>query len=115
MSKINIEDLTIGQVRDLKHMCGGQSKQVALPFKPGDAIFIRTVTMCQVGRVVAIGRDFITLEDGGWVADTARFSTMLETGELNEFERAPGPWFLVGRGAICDVWPWNHPLPKTTK
>lgn len=91
-----------------------RAKATPLPFGVGDAILIRTVTMIQVGRVVAIGRDFITLEDGGWVADTGRFSTMLETGSINEFERAPS-WFVVGRGAIVDVFPWAHELPRATK
>jgi hypothetical protein len=85
-----------------------------LPFRVGDAILIRTVTMIDLGRVIAICRDFIVLEDGGWVADTARFSTMLATGAINEFERVEG-WFMVGRGAICDLFPWKHALPKVTK
>ena len=85
-----------------------------LPFKAGDAILIRTVTMIHVGRVKAIGRDFFVLEDGGWVADTGRFSEMFEKGTMSEFERAPS-WFLVGRGAVVDAFPWAHPLPKATK
>ena len=87
----------------------------SLPFTVGDAIVIRTVTMIDVGRVKAIGPDFIVLEDGGWIADTGRFSAMLAAGSLNEFERADVPWFLVGRGAICDAFPWKHALPQATK
>jgi hypothetical protein len=85
-----------------------------LPFAVGDAILIRTVTMIQVGRVKAIGRDFFVLEDGGWLADTGRFSEMLEHGTFEEFERAPS-WVLVGRGAVVDAFPWAHPLPKATR
>ena len=86
-----------------------------LPFKVGDAILIRTVTMIDLGRVKAILPDFIVLEDGGWVADTGRFSQMIATGSLNEFELVDAPWFLVGRGAIVDACPWQHDLPKATK
>jgi hypothetical protein len=117
---IDIEKLTVKELREISKLSGccaqpeTKPERVPLPFNVGDAILIRTVTMIDLGRVVAIGRDFITLEDGGWVADTARFSTMLETGALNEFERVPS-WFLVGRGAICDVYPWPHALPKVTK
>jgi|HubBroStandDraft_5_1064220.scaffolds.fasta_scaffold549206_2 hypothetical protein len=116
MTTIDISELTVRQVREIKAMCGAAERKPAevLPFKVGDAILVRTVTMIDVGRVRAIGRDFIVLEDGGWVADTARFSEMLATGKMNEFERAPS-WFLVGRGAICDAFPWDHPLPKVTK
>jgi len=86
-----------------------------LPFKVGDAILIRTVTMIDLGRVKAIGPDFIVLQDGGWVADTGRFSEMIATGTLKEYELVDAPWILVGRGAICDVFPWRHDLPKVTK
>jgi len=86
-----------------------------LPFKVGDAVLIRTVTMIDLGRVVAIGRDFITLTDGGWVASTGRFNEALRTGKLDEFERCDLPWFLVGRGAICDVFPWPHMIPKVSQ
>ena len=86
-----------------------------LPFRVGDAVLIRTVTMIDLGRVKAIGSDFIVLEDGGWVASTGRFGAMLSTGSLDEFERADVPWFLVGRGAICDAFPWKHAMPQATK
>jgi hypothetical protein len=85
-----------------------------LPFKEGDAILIRTVTMIDVGRVRTIGPDYIVLDDAGWVADTGRFSEMLDKGTVSEFEKAPS-WLLVGRGAICDAFPWDHALPKATK
>ena len=98
--------------------CGGTVRKtkevVPLPFREGDAIMIRTVTMIQIGVVKAIGTDFITLDDGGWAADTGRFAECLKSGTLSEFERAPS-WFLVGRGAIVDVFPWSHPTPKATK
>ncbi len=110
---MNIDELTVGELKQIMKLvgCGVEAEQ--LPFKVGDAILIRTVTMIQLGRVVHIGRDFITLEDGGWVADTARFSETLRSGKLNEFERAPS-WFLVGRGAIVDVYPWTSKIPQET-
>lgn len=82
-----------------------------LPFGVGDCVLIRTVTMIQVGRVAAILPDFFVLRDGGWVADTARFSTTLETGNLNEFEKSPS-WIVVARGSIVDIYPWSNDLPK---
>jgi hypothetical protein len=112
---IDIDKLTVGELREITRLAGRRAApHVALPFKVGDAVLIRTVTMIDLGRVRAIGRDFLTLEEGGWVADTGRFSKMLETGDLSEFESAPD-WILVGRGAICDAFPWRHALPRTTK
>jgi len=110
----NIDKLTVGKIRKVAEMPCPKRPATPLPFKVGDALLIRTVTMILLGRVIAIGRDFITLEDGGWVADTARFSETLAKGALNEFERAPS-WFMVGRGAIVDVYPWAHEIPKVTK
>lgn len=111
---MNIENLTLAQLKEIRETFPGAKKAEKLPFGIGDAIVIRTVTMIDVGRVKAIGRDFIVLEDGGWIADTGRFSEMLSKGTINEFERAPS-WFLVGRGAICDAFPWTHEIPKVTK
>jgi hypothetical protein len=79
----------------------------------GKAVMIRTVTMAHVGRVVSIDAEFILLEDGGWIAETGRFSQMLNEGQISEFERAPGQ-FLVAKGGLIDVWPWDHDLPKKT-
>jgi hypothetical protein len=118
--ELNIEDLTIKQIREIARLAGSslRSKKKAgvdLPFKVGDAIIVRTVTLIDLGRVVAIGSDFITLTDGGWVAETGRFNEMLKTGTLSEFERSDLPWFVVGRGAICDIHPWPHAIPKDSK
>ena len=84
------------------------------PFKVGDTIFIRTVTMYQIGNVAHIGPDSITLTDASWVADVGRLGESLATGNLLEFEKTPG-WITVGRGAIIDIYPWGHALPTETK
>ena len=93
------------------------TKTAAAPFSVGDAILHRSVTMIEIGRITRLGMSpvpWIELEDGGWVADTGRFSAALATGSLSEFERAPGR-FIVWLGAGCDTWPWPHALPQTTK
>lgn len=84
------------------------------PFAEGDAILIRTVTMYQLGRVTHISPDSITLDNASWLADIGRLSVALSTGDLNEVEKVPS-WIVVGRGAIVDIFPWNHPLPEKTK
>jgi hypothetical protein len=119
---VDIQDLTLRQLREIQSMIlQSESDSTApcvasgspFPFKIGDAVLIRTVTMIDLGRVKTVGHDFIVLEDGGWVADTARFGKCLATGELSEFERAPS-WFVVGRGAIVDAFPWSHGIPQET-
>jgi hypothetical protein len=116
---INIKDLTIGQLDELRALLGGLNATGAeiskdVPFTVGDALLTRTVTFSHIGRVTRITADFLVFDDGGWVADTGRFSEALAHGTLNEFERAPGVFF-VARGGLVDVWPWLHPLPKETK
>ena len=122
---IDIDKLTVAEVKEISRLAGGckpkeaEANKTPLPFKIGDAILIRTVTMIDVGRVKAIGAlrgaPFVVLEDGGWIADTGRFSATLATGSLSEFERCNLPWFLVWLGSGVDTFPWPHPLPKVTK
>ena len=101
---------TIGQTGSDKRAEGFGS------FVPGDRVLIRTVTMIQTGRIVAIGPDWIELADAAWIADTKRFADSLETGDLNEVEPVPGKGrCVVGRGAIVDVFDWQHDLPRKQK
>ncbi len=88
--------------------------KTGFPFSKGDAILIRTVTMYQIGRVVNVGPDSITLVEASWLADIGRLNVALSTGALSEVEKAPS-WIVVGRGAIVDIYPWQHPLPESTK
>jgi hypothetical protein len=116
---IDIDSLTVGQLKEIAALTGGASPRpkaatTPLPFKIGDGVLIRTVTHYALGKVGAIGRDFITLSEGGWLADTGRLGECLSKGTVNEFERAPS-WIMIGRGAICDVFPWAHEIPKSTK
>src|SRR5215472_15094557 len=110
---INIDELTVKQIREIAAMAPKCAKPSGppLPFGIGDKVLIRTVTMYQLGVVKAIGRDFITLEDGGWAADLGRFGQALATGSISEFERAPS-WFLVGQRRGPDhLHPRLHPRP----
>jgi hypothetical protein len=80
----------------------------------GNKVLIRTVTMAHLGEIVFVGQDWIELKDGGWLADTGRFSECLKNGTVAEYEKVPTN-FLVARGGIIDVFPWNHDLPAKKK
>jgi len=84
------------------------------PFKIGKAYLIRSVTTYTLGRVKDIVGDFLVVEDGGWLADTGRFSTALATGSVNEFEKANCN-IIVALGGIVDAYEWQLELPKETK
>ena len=77
---MNYEDLTIKQVKEIQSMFGGGTKKS--PVEIGKAYLFRTVTHIELGRVVAICGDFVTLEDASWVADTGRYHNALRDGLL---------------------------------
>ena len=80
----------------------------------GAAVFVRTVTHSYTGRVAAVKDGFLTLDDAAWVADSGRWATALATGSLSEVEPFPGS-VMVSMGAVVDVSPWKHALPRETK
>jgi hypothetical protein len=85
-----------------------------LPFKIGEAYFIRTVTYFATGRVKAIVGGFLVLEEAAWIADTGRFSGALAKGVMNEVEPVDVEMF-VNTNSITDAFPWKHKLPREQK
>ena len=77
-------------------------------------VFIRTVTMHYVGRIIADDARFLILGDASWVADSGRLGEALATGKLAETEKFPDPVF-INPDTIVDVTAWNHPLPKVSQ
>ena len=77
-------------------------------------VFVRTVTMHYVGRIVDDAAGYLVLADASWVADSGRFGEALATGTLAETEKFPDPVF-INPDTIVDVTAWNHPLPKVSQ
>jgi hypothetical protein len=69
----------------------------------GAAYLIRTVTMFDTGRVVAVTEHEIVLEDAAWIADTGRFADALQKCEFSEVEPFPD-----GREAQHRMETLNH-------
>ncbi|MUO84022.1 hypothetical protein [Agrobacterium vitis] len=86
----------------------------ASAFEIGGNYLIRTVTMIDTGRVVAVNEQEIVLEDAAWIADTGRFATALKTGDFSEVEPFPSGQVIIGRGAIIDAVKIPS-LPSTQK
>ena len=82
-------------------------------FKTGDKLFLRTITYHHVGEVVAVEDGWLRLKDASWVADSGRFHTALELGELAEVEHVGE--VAVNCSTIVDVFPWLHDLPSESK
>ncbi len=109
---MNIEELTIKQVRDIQSLFG--AREAAHPWMIGEKYLIRTVTMTQVGRLTHVYSGELVLDEASWVADTGRFHDALAKGTLSEVEPIIGP-AIIGRGAIVDACLWKHELPKVQK
>lgn len=98
---MNIDDLTIGQAKELAGMLSKCAQDS--PWVIGKNYLIRTVTMIQTGRLVAVTQQELVLEDAAWIADTGRFADALKTGKFNEVEPFPDGQVIVGRGAVIDA------------
>jgi hypothetical protein len=109
----NIEELTIKEAREIARLLGG-SQSNSHSLEVGTRVLIRTVTLYYTGRIVAVTDSDIKLEDAAWIADCGRFTDALISGELSEVEPYPDGC-VVSRGAVIDVSPWSHELPRSQK
>lgn len=110
---MNIEELTIGQAKELSGMING-SRSATHSLKIGEQYLIRTVTMMYTGKLVAITDFDLVLEDAAWIADSGRYADALEKGTLNEVEPYPDT-VIVSRSALVDATIWSHALPRQQK
>jgi hypothetical protein len=109
---MSLEDLTIKEAKELANLFG--SGQKPSPFEVGKKYLFRTVTHIDVGEVVFICGDFVTLKDSSWIADTGRFHDCLKNGAFNEVEPYPSG-NILNLAALIDAAPWNHDLPREPK
>lgn len=112
---MDIESLTVKQVREIAGLCGSKTKRGYEPIaRVGQAIFIRTVTHHYTGRVTKCNRDWLELEDAAWIADDGRFHDFLKTGNANEVEPFVNN-VRIPTGCILDVTEWAKALPRDQK
>ena len=83
-------------------------------WKIGANYLIRTATMIDAGKLVAVTEHELVLEDASWIADTGRFGKALEKGTFNEVEMFPAGQVIVGRGSLIDAVQISQ-LPTKTK
>lgn len=112
MKKVDIDELTIGEVKQLTAMFGTNANSHSIAV--GEPVLIRTVTHYFTGRVRAVTASDIVLDDAAWIADTGRFADALKTGKLNEVEPYPSH-VIISRGGVIDITPWEHDLPRKQK
>lgn len=112
---MDINELTIGQAKELASMFSKEASFVSdrstvsqdtntnAHWEIGKIYLIRTVTMIDTGRLVAVTPQELVLEDAAWIADTGRFADALVKAEFGEIEPFPDGRVIIGRGAIVDA------------
>ena len=73
------------------------------PWQIGKNYLIRTVTMIDTGRLVAVTSTELVIEDAAWIADTGRFSDAIKSCIFGEVEPFPDGQLIIGRGAVIDA------------
>ena len=102
---MKIDELTIGEARQLASMFATHSlpADVTGPWEIGKNYLIRTVTMIDTGKLVAVTAQELVLESAAWIADTGRFSNCLQSCNFNEVEPFPEGRLILGRGSVIDA------------
>lgn len=95
---MNIYDLKVSDL--LKLLKSGTD---ASAWEVGAIYLIRTVTMIDTGRLVAVTEHELVLEDAAWIADTGRFMQAVASAEFGEVEPFPNGRVIIGRGSVIDA------------
>jgi hypothetical protein len=112
---MNIDDLTLGQIKQLRVIFGDGKCDDGHPYEIGEAYFIRTVTFHLTGRLVEVTSQELVIEDAAWIADDGRFADALKTGAFSEVEPYPDGKVIIGRGALIDAQKVKFSLPRSQK
>ena len=110
---MNIDELTIGELKEINALLGAKSKPEN-PYRIGGNYFIRTVTHHHTGRLVEVTTQELVLEDAAWIADDGKFSDALKASAFNEVEMFPKGRVIIGRAAIIDATEITN-IPTSTK
>jgi hypothetical protein len=114
---MNINELTVGQAKELSSMFGG-NKEVSTPYDYliGKNTIVRTVTMIYTGKLVSAHQQELVMVDVSWIPETERYMQFVADGAVRECEPYPQDMpVIIGRGAILDVVELRKPLPRTQK
>ena len=99
---MNLDDLKVSELKQLVKLFGAKETD-ASAWDIGANYLIRTVTMTDTGRLVAVTEHELVLEDAAWIADTGRFMQAVEKAEFAEVEPFPAGRVIIGRGSVVDA------------
>ena len=114
---MNIDDLTIKQVKELQNLSLSlinQDQDQDSIYKIGVKYFIRTATYHCVGEIINKSKNELELKDAAWIADSGRLNNALKTGIFEEIEPFPNN-LIVNINGIIDATECDFPLPLDLK
>jgi len=101
---MKLDELTIAEAKKLARVFNPQqAASNDSHWEIGANYMIRTVTMIDAGKLVAVTPQELVLENASWIADTGRFMQAIEKAEFGEVEPFPEGQVIIGRGAIIDA------------
>jgi hypothetical protein len=112
---MNLDQMTIGELKEIQILLGNNCKSEKHPYKIGQAYLIRTVTMIYTGRLLEVYPQELVIDEAAWIPETARWADTCKTGEVRECEPYQDGKVIIGRSAILDVCKWTHVLPRGQK
>lgn len=113
---MNIEELTLKQIRELQSITIGASAQHPSKYPVGKNVIVRTVTMIYTGKLQEVTASDLVLVDCSWIPETERFMQFVAEGKVKECEPYPDdlPVF-INRGALLDMCELRKELPRSQK
>lgn len=114
--EIDIENLTLKQIRELTTMFGKTEPPACRSaVVAGQKVYVRTVTFYYLGEVVSVDEHELVLKDASWVASTgireAEFLAGGPSPASSEIEPYQGN-LILSRGAVVSISTWHHALPR---
>jgi len=113
---LNIEELTLKQIRELQSITIGASAQHPSNYPVGKNVIVRTVTMIYTGKLQEVTNSDLVLVDCSWIPETERFMQFVAEGKVKECEPYPdGLNVYINRGALLDMCELKKDLPRSQK
>ena len=116
---MNINDLTLGQLREIQSLNIAGSSGMPLTdsnYPVGKNVIVRTVTMIYTGKLQGVTETDLVLVDCSWIPETDRFMQFVANGSVKECEPYPdGLPVIINRGALLDMCELRKDLPRSQK
>ena len=117
---LNIEELTIKELRELKVLFpnngGIAARSCDSNYPVGKNVIVRTVTMIYTGKLMTVTETDLVLVDCSWIPETGRFMKFVAEGAVKECEPYPdGLPVFINRGALLDMCELKKDLPRSQK